>query len=502
MRKNLIKFMTFQLAIVGLGVLGSCCDTKELEERLNEVQAGVDKSLITSIQIQNSKNPVFGSLNTPFGLKSSALMGFYGHLTVDPAAVEGTPFAGIQSGDVQSPDAGTLYLTINPITSNFTGVTLDLVNSKGEEAGIVLSPVTPSTEEVKFGYTRAAVTGYSGNGFYEATAKIVDLEKAKMNIDREALFVAASDLFTNRLDANFTNITKVILDQVDGILPAYAVQAAWTSAAGQPLKVVSNYEIAAAAINPLGYNTLQWAPSNGVPGLELARDFINELTNSLAKAFNTEASEIDIAKIIDTIIAHPTKDVVLEVRNARGVLLGYYNVREILLGMYPDLAETEDPYKEIGEALEQFKTFLTKNQTGKLDIENLRDRTIAYIDKINNTIGKLFDVHHMLQPCMIVETNKIASALVGTEGLPQEVEAGMATVFLTSYNMDILAPAYKKALVVEAPDGTKHQSALLDCNQSAVPVDFTAAGKYKLTYYAMDFYGTVVKTVSYVVVNE
>lgn len=495
MKKTFVKFMALGLAIVSSGALSSCSDSERLQ--------GDFKSQITSIEIQNSKNPVFGSLNTPFGLKSSALMGFYGHLEIDPAAVEGTPFAGIQSGDVQSPNAGTLYFSINPISNNFTGVKLELVDSKGQEGGIVLSDVMPCEEEMKFGYTRAAINNNSANGFYAATAKIADINKAKMNIDREALYVAAYDLFTNGLDANFTNIKKVVLDQVDGILPAYGVQATWTNSAGEPCKVVSNYEIAAAAINPLGYNTLQWAPSNGVPGLDFARNLVNDLTTAISTAFNTEADDIDIASIIDILIANPKQYQEIKVINARGVLLGYVTVDDLVKCLYPNIDESKgDPYTQISEALELFKTFLTKNKTGKIDIENLRDRSIAYIDKINNTFGQLFDVHHLLQPCMIVETNKIASALIGTEGLPQQVEAGKATVFLTSYNMDILAPAYKKALVVEGPNGEEQKSELLDCNQSAVTVDFSAPGKYKLTYYAMDFYGTVVKTVSYAVVNE
>lgn len=499
MKKNSIKFMMSALAVAGLGMFASCSDNDSLEQN----QTGA----IESIQIQSTKNPVFGSLNTPFGIKSNALMGFYGHLDVDPSSVEGTPFAGIQSGDVQSPDAGTLYLTINPITNDFKGVNLELVNSKGQEAGIVLSDVTPSDEEVKFGYSRASISENSDNGFYMATAKIADLDKAKMNTNREALHDAALDLYSNRLDANFANITKVVLDQINGILPAYAVQATWTGADSKTHKVVSNYEIAAAAINPLGYNSLQEFDKAEVPGLDHARTFINDLTTAITTAFNTEADDIDIAQVIDILIATPKEDVSkldksIEVRNKNGVLLGYVQLGDLMKFLYPNIDESKgDPYTQISEALEQFKTFLTKNKTGKIDIENLRDRANAYIDKINNTFGKLFDIHHMLQPCMIVETSKVASALIGTEGLPQEVEAGKATVFLTSYNMDILAPAYKKALVVEGPNGEEQKSELLDCNQSAVTVDFSAPGKYKLTYYAMDFYGAVVKTVSYVVVN-
>lgn len=578
-------------------------DVDDLKEKVADIQNYLKKQ-ITGIQVETAKNPVFGSVNTPFGINSNVLMGFYGNLEVNPSALNNTPFKGTEAGEVVS-SAGQLYLTINPITNDFTGVKLNLVNTKGEVAkGVELSAVEACDEELKFGYTRADVETGAANGFYVATAEITDVEAAKLNINRDALVGAARDLYHNKLNANFTNIAKVVFDQVNGITPAYAVEAAWTEGEGEAAKthkVVSKHEVAATAIKPLGYNSLQEFSRTTVPGLERARNFVNKWADKVLNkisfnlkekftipgkiqnvTFDTKGKKyrmhieqevpinltgLTIPKeqlsfvvksedgktrlyltdtfgwyyvyeslqdgngnwydfVHDTSVA-PTgslyepyvfvdlgdltisadKDIKFDIKD-QSIKLDFWVdvtsfVEEIFADINASMGGFNNSIDEMNTALQQAKDLMDeiegKQNWAKTEINNVRDRIISYLDKINNRLGKFFDFHHMLQPVMVVESGDKASHLVGTELAPQVVAAGNATVFLTSYNMDILAPAYQKCLVVEGPQNFK--SEILDCCQAAVSVNLNTPGNYKFTYWAMDFYGTVVKTERYVVVK-
>ena len=62
-------------------------------------------------------------------------------------------------------NAGTLYMTVNPNTVDFSGTSFSLVNSQDEFSGVTLDTITKSDEVLNFGYSRAA-----NNGFYEAKA--------------------------------------------------------------------------------------------------------------------------------------------------------------------------------------------------------------------------------------------------------------------------------------------------------------------------------------------
>lgn len=581
-------------------IAANASDIKDLQQSVAELATKIEaiqnylKSQITSIQVQATKNPVFGSINTPFGVKSSMLMAYYGNLEINPASLKGTPFAGIESGEVTSPDAGKLYLTINPITNDFAGVELDLVNSKGQAAGIELSAVAPSDEELKFGYTRATVEENSETGLYEATATISNLSKAKLNIDREALSQAAHDLYDNRLNANFTNISKVIFDQANGILPAYGVQATWTDDEGNTHKVVSNYEIAATAVKPLGYNSLQEFSKKDIPGLDRVRSFIDSWSKKAKDMISFNAHDKltipakDISNVVidthgkqyyftidTTIVSHikiddlkidknklhfEAKDpstgnklylkdgdnnyfktegdnlIKTQNPNEDGVVyidLGSLSItspedihidfdtdatirlqfkvnatelaHEVLNDIQSQLGSFNSSIDDLNTLMHQAKD-LMDDINGKQDdikkaIDNARDRIFSYMDNINDRFSQFLDFHHILQPCMIIESGKKASNIVGTENAPQVIAKGEANVLLTSYNMDILAPAYKKCLVVETPDGLKQQSDILNANETETKVDFSIPGKYKLTYYAMDFYGSVEKIVRYIIVK-
>ncbi len=270
-------------------------------DQLNELFARyalIRTSQITSLIVEQTYNPVFGTLNLPIGLESNMLVGYYADVErdvkfpdgggtyegVQNTAVFGTegialPYEGtvldLKTGYKALPTLGNLYLTINPTDVNFNGQNVELVKSNGE--ALPLGFTAQESDKVLYlGYTR------SGNGFYEAEVKSAE----ETGEDAEALIEATKFEFDSQLKSAFKNIIKTpgketiaqlaqaIYSQLDGKVPAYAAKVSWTepvvdgvsvdSVVGTTLSsdgetitrsVLSGYDLAVASFKPLSYST-------------------------------------------------------------------------------------------------------------------------------------------------------------------------------------------------------------------------------------------------------
>jgi predicted nucleic acid-binding Zn-ribbon protein len=254
-----------------------------LEEKLN--------SMISSVVIQGTVNPAFGTFALPMGVKSNMLIAYYGeneHKTyfptlgtsdlvneqyaltekdaemlgdvVDKWSIPGqTTFFNEKEGN-----AGKVYLTVNPSATDFTGAQFSLVNSLDEESPIKLSPIKPSTDKLTFGWTRA------GNAFYEAAATLKkdDVQKAKLNFDKSALQESVQQILNYKTETGlrFTQIGSAIYTAVNNIMDANAVKAPWVDKEGNETNYTySEYGIGATAIKPLSFSFLHDVNMGKIP---------------------------------------------------------------------------------------------------------------------------------------------------------------------------------------------------------------------------------------------
>lgn len=264
---------------------------------LQNLQGQFNKQ-ITSIELNQTYNPVFGTLNLPTGLQTNVLAAYYGvsdkefkfpdfsdemnghevgideaemvkvnalceAANLNPATV--TVPAGVYMD--QNGFLGNAYLTINPI-NNGLAYDLELIKSTGDAAPVKLATAA-SDDELKFGYTRA------NNGLYKAVATINPADASKIAIALKPEFKSAVvDILKNPSKATLTQLGAALLSQMNGILPAYGFRAPfdaasfsytvdeegmWTIKEENPLMnaIVSKYELAATTIHPLGYNSLK-----------------------------------------------------------------------------------------------------------------------------------------------------------------------------------------------------------------------------------------------------
>lgn len=286
-----------------------------LEERLDKVENS-QKALVTSIELNATVNPVFGTFNLPANVRSNLLIGYYGKTVqegVFPSKSDDGPYVDADKYSI-SPEAfalldladddkyeyysndllvngdnelniGTLYLTVNPTKANFEGTTFDLVNSQDEKALATLSDLKPSDYKIQFGYTRATAPEESKNGFYETKVSIAkaDVEAAAIHSEgmANAIQRAVNDFKTSR-NINFSDLAVTLLDNLDGVTDAYAVRANWNDELVGERSVYSQYGLAATAMRSLtGYASFKDFNYQTIPGYEQAMGLIDRIASGI-----------------------------------------------------------------------------------------------------------------------------------------------------------------------------------------------------------------------------
>lgn len=231
-------------------------------------------SLITGIIIQAAESPVFGNFSLPIGVQSNMLFNWYGeNLGMDfnfPAVGSETTFDGEASALTDADLAflgvsrdviangyladefnlGNVYMTVNPIGHNFDATSFSLETSAGKALPYEVR-VTPSDKELYFGYSRGV-----DNGFYEGAvvmpATDAAISASRITID-EGLKTAVKDILKDRSKRNAYNLLRAVYDQLNGMLPAYALRYDKHYMDRSSYSILSKYELAVATAKPLSY---------------------------------------------------------------------------------------------------------------------------------------------------------------------------------------------------------------------------------------------------------
>lgn len=545
-----------------------------LEDKLKNVE----EKRISSLLVQGAKTPAFGSFSLPVGIRSNLLMAYYGEFD---AVIEFPTIATAHliSGDVQisaaekallgfasenysagtvisgdNDNAGKLYLTVNP-----NNVALDntyefkIVNSLGQESKAVLGNLRPSTDKLTFGYsTKAGVDAADiNNGFYEADVKInaADVDALKPNIDKDALKTIAKDLKNFKSGVNLSNITKSVLTAFNEVLDANAIQVTWSDSIGTH-QVRSGYDLAIAAVKPLSYHT----SISGFLPAKLPVDPIGDLLASIKKPkFTLDVGTLDLSghSITFTDITYtPSGGSVVnaQVKDAADVVIGtasvdISNLQNDINKLVTDVngsvngaetqiaalidsieaqvnniltpleAQVED---NIGDIIDDFKT-----QVGS---SAMISRVNALINRINGIIDNadnLFDI-----TLLYYGKDKQYHPASANAGVPSPFN-GVATYTLypTSFNAELLAPAYKKFIAVtdvinnvsgvsakggdagctailQGTNSSADFNTILEGNVASVEFKPTTAGyTYEILYSAIDYQGWISTRRFYVTVK-
>lgn len=310
----------------------------EINTKFGLIQSSLNK-YVSSVLIQGTDNPVFGSFAFPANITSNVLAAYYGDVKdlrfptnetynyVDATTAltaadlkelgvtsanqffyNGRVVGHLQSdGNVAAGNAGTLYVTVNPNTVNAEGATPVLVNSQDVQSGVMLSELKKSDKVLNFGYTRAA-----DNGFYEAAATVTPgvVESVSPRISYSDLsglkdkVKEAVNAVRNKGNVDVTGLIYSVYSISSNILDAQAVKFPWsdTDIYGNTVEraTYSQYSLAATAVHPLSYGFAYGLHYDEFPGINKIEDIIGGIFDKIEDAIpNVDVDDVNIHINID-----------------------------------------------------------------------------------------------------------------------------------------------------------------------------------------------------------
>lgn len=508
---------------------------------------GASKKLITSLIIQGTKNPVTGSIATPFGTRSNILAAYYGELesaplnfpTVRPSFyVDDTNALTEQDLDILGVEpikknagemiigaegnAGTLYVTVNPNTVDHSKTEFYLVNSQDELSVAQLSPIESSDETLKFGVSRAV-----SNGFYEAQVTIApeDVKRVEYQLNLDDFKALAKELVSGD-GVSVSTLANTIQNTLNSLsMDAYGLKASWSDYAGQH-STYSQYGVAVTAVKPLSFNFGKDFNYSTAPGVEQVENFIGKVSDKVKDIVGSVYDELDLDAIVlehmkipsyggDSILEVEIRIPAAEIEAAED----YYGVHKIDISdlvaeVYKDLQASDN---ELNELMDQVNYLLDNlkglEATFNQYVDDLKSSLTSFLDKFNNKFCNLINsTNKALRPVLFANTNKGYVKLSQNLSIPTEITGTTLELIPSSYTMEYLAPAYKKLVGVTNvyKDGANAQAGDADCmsalnsanqgeqmatilegNVYKVVADFQPGYVYEVVYTAVDYHGMV-----------
>ena len=468
----------------------------QIDELTNRVAAnevainnilGTLKKQITGVIIQAAYSPVLGNGSLPLGIQTNLLAAYASKATADvdfpsiynedyadgttvltdadKAYLDKSGFwpatVSLAKGDYVISDrddnAGKLYLTVNPTNIDFEGTEFALVNSKGQESRMQLTPLKASEEVLNFGWTRSVgVENASANGFYEVNAKVTkeNIEKMQANINTE-MFKKA---FKEQLNSKGTGLVSyaAAMDLARAVysslepLQRFGVRATWQDATvdGGERSYTSAFDIAATVIKPLGFGFT-------IPENKYTRFPVFD-TEYLKNKFHIKG---DFSLDVITDKATSEKKIWLIVLNS-SLVGSEWNANHTTFEGYHCYEQQGYVYIDVTplyqEVYGDLETALTPYQDVVAQANKRIDWVVSYIDRYNKYATKankfIRNANNLLQPVLLwcdgQNFGQLGGMVSGNYAVGTIVPAGGAVALVpTTYTLELLAPAYKKSVI-------------------------------------------------------
>ncbi len=561
---------------------------EKIQKQLNELFNAM-VNMITGIELQATESPVTGYENLSFlGAEAHFLGAYYGTASAGDVTLNGETVV-TRSGEIlldteSGENAGVVYATINPSNYDFTGTTLKVVDSQGNEAPFTAT-VEKSDRVLTYGVTRAG--GGNKSNLYAIKINIdkskLDDAKTWTSDDATKLKSAAKAVLeklrrpsTTRL--NLKEVASEIMDVFNNRLTAYALQAEQEVTDGTNKEtrfITSKMSLAATAFKPLSYNflkdnqkvenfdlpripTLQskinfseykfnWTPIagldtiktsvtlKGMPDLNNIKVSIDgtikaptvtdngttitfDENTKLEGTYNTQTGKIEFdlsklgaaahadVKVLISDIVIDKSDLKINLDTSQKTDMTYE--LEIPMDSFNKIIEGIN--SQVGNMIQSVNGIVDKVQGYVSDIDGKYiTRINEYIQKFENLLRKS---NSLLQPALFYTTStgswgQLAREEIGATYL--KLSGGKAsTIFVaSSYNGEILCPAYKRCIYVsKKPDGATvsgtNLGKVVDGETRKIGFEANKAGTYELTYEAVDYSGVKVSKKFYVKVVE
>lgn len=338
-------------------------DVEDLKERMETAEKNLDAAMqdimalksdvsaiqdylaaqVTSLEIDGTNNPWFGTFSLPADIQSNVLVALYGRPKTD------IEFPTMKSGNYVRPEealteadmnmingvevfeypaniplmlennyAGKIYMTINPNTTDLTGLQPTIVNSKDEESLITLTPVKKSTALLQFGYSGPLPQTRADNAFYEAIASVSPADVRRVNAPtfeysamadairatRDALKDLANSTSPTakieRIASDVNTIMKGMKFDRSGLKVSYPTKDPKT---GEEVtqSVYSKYNLAATAFRPLNLETAKDFNYQELPGYRRVNSLLDRISNKVHQEVHVFFKDMNNSRLVEKI---------------------------------------------------------------------------------------------------------------------------------------------------------------------------------------------------------
>ena len=460
--------------------------------------------------------------------------------------------------------AGKIYFFINPgeVDINET-YQFSLVNSIGEACPIELDTVVPSEEVLYAGVNRAPGKEKSPYSFYEAPALLPEdnCEEANFNLNTEAIKQNAKEFYhllkREPNNASFTDLAASLLGILSRPAQLYALKVEWPDTLGEMHSCKSAAKITANSIKPLSYAALQ---DVNFPNFPLLRPFdelpnyqinVGDLDFSLnvgSANITLEAITFDLSSVnISVNVPDGFDPTTGQVTSYSPVTVPLDNLEDYLntnfnTGVDSWEASVNDAVNSlisqinnqvsnqvngmlspiqgvIDQANGMITNLIGKGNTAISYYNRFVTKANAAITRINN---KLTSPNQFLQVTMLYEGNGEFHFLSNSRVAPSVFNCsgstGAIVLYPTSFNAEILVPAYKKFVAVTnvwdnttgaevaskvatTNNNNANFNTVLEGNRYGVAFQAEKGYTYEIFYSALDFSGKISQRKYYVTVK-
>ena len=461
--------------------------------------------------------------------------------------------------------AGKIYFFINPGEVNINETyQFSLVNSIGQACPIELDTVVPSNDVLYAGINRAPGKEKSPYSFYEAPAYLpeANCEAAEFDLNLESLKQTGKEFYhlikREPNNASFTTLAVNLVGLLNRPAQLYTLKVEWPDTLGEMHSCKSAAKITANSIKPLSFAALQDINFPDFPMLrpfdELPNYQINvgdlDFTLNVGSA-NITLDSIDFSSLstinitvnvpeIDPVTNIPTGNYTTEtvplddleawlnnnfnagisnweasVNSAVNSLIAQIN-NQVSTQVNGMLSPIEDA---INDANNMITNVINKGNTAIAYYNRFVNKANALIRKVNN---KLTSPNQLLQVTMFYEGDGEYHFLSNSKSMPSVFNcpgaSGGIVLYPTTFNAEILAPAYKKFIAVtnvwDNATGAEAASKINTANTSNAEFNTVIDGSrygiafnaekgytYEIFYSALDYSGKISQRKYYVTVK-
>ena len=452
------------------------------------------KEQVYGINLDAVENPIFGSINYPFGFKTTILAAYYGEFDKkvyfpagdlddgvwanETAAILnselkeiGAPEEEFKKGIqmIEGPgNAGTVYMTINPSRANIENKEFTLRASDNTVSKVVLGKPEPSTVQIKMGWNRAA----SDWGFYAATAEIKKdvANDVALSFNLKGMATEIQNIMSDWSSVSASDIAKLALAVRDGMkvdAPMLSVTTQWKDTLGWT-NVNSARDIAAFSVKPLGYDFLYKMDfSGGIVKFQnkltaKEKAFSQEIQNMIASALELPVGSTDIVKEGDKYY------LVIKLNAGDFGQVDFTNLENAIknatagtpYAYTPSIGIVKLPTATSPAATTGIKVEITTMfNTIQHGLDGVSGKIADVINKFINFQNKVFgkveavakNPNRYIQPALIGKCNQFKGYFYPSRLYlaPTQVQKGQKIEFLpTTLTAEVVAPAYKKYVAV------------------------------------------------------